>query len=106
MSLAVTATTACWTQGSYQIFEPARPGDRARPAVPIGRAVIAQLCRCGHTHDHHDTSGCTEQPLGATDFGHCGCRRFDPTPGDPTLFDIEAPGPAEQRSEQGLAEPA
>ena len=84
--------SACWTQSSYQIFEPARPGDRARLPVPIGRAVIAQLCRCGHTPDHHDSCGCTEQPLAATDFGHCDCRLFDPAPGDPMLFDIEKPG--------------
>jgi hypothetical protein len=77
-------TEAAWTRTCYEIV--AHADDRA----PLGRAVIDELCACGHAHHEHDDVGCTVTIFEQGPLADCECRGYEPVPGDPTLFDLTA----------------
>jgi hypothetical protein len=90
---AYRVTSAGWLHTSYDILE--RPDHQAL----LGRAAIDEVCTCDHTHDEHDDIGCTVTVLENGQLIGCECRSYEPVPGDPALFDLDAclpvgpPGP-------------
>jgi hypothetical protein len=83
-------TEASREHSSYQLFARPYAGGRTRAT---GRALIDEICACGHPFTEHDEDGCAVLPARGELVG-CRCRGYRPVPRDPTLFDISPEIPA------------
>jgi hypothetical protein len=84
---AYRVTEAAWTHTCYDIVA------HADDQVPLGRAVIDEVCGCEHAHREHDEIGCTVMVFEQGRIADCECRVYEAVPGDPTLFDLTAARP-------------